>query len=269
MNDDFDLDAYFARIGWGGTVRRDLATVASVLRAHMARIPFENLDVLLGRPIRLDVEGVQRKLVQAGRGGYCFEHGTLLAAALESMGLRPRRHLARVTMVVPRDQAPRTHMFLTIALDEGSFVLDPGFGSLAPRVPVPFAEGETARIGDEAHELVRDGPWWVMRAHVGGKTVDAWASTMEDENLIDFELGNHFTSTHPSSPFVNRLTLRALTDDGRVTVMNRDVTVWRGTQSQAIQLADRDALRELLLASFGIDLPEVATLRVPSIPEWA
>ena len=268
MSDDFDLDAYLVRIQWGGALRHDRETLAGLLGAHMARIPFENLDVLLGRPIRLDLDGVQSKLVRAGRGGYCFEHATLLAAALEQLGFKPARHSARVTLFVPRSAAPRTHMFLTVPLAEGRFVLDPGFGALAPRLPVPLAEGEHAQIGAERHAMVRDGRFWAQRAQVGGAPVDAWASTLEEDYATDFELGNHYTATHPASPFVQRIMLRALTDGGRVTVLNRDVTVWRGNPPEPVQLADRSALRALLAEHFGFDLPEVERLRVPSIAQW-
>ena len=81
-------------------------------------------------------------------------------------------------------------------------------------------------------------------------------------------MANHFTSTWQDSPFVNRLMLRALTPEGRVTVMNRDVTVLRGDASDKHELADRAALRKLLTDHFGFDLPEVETLRVPGVPEW-
>jgi N-hydroxyarylamine O-acetyltransferase len=269
MTGSLDLDAYLDRIQWGGPVRHDLDTLTGLLRAHMTRIPFENLDVLLGRPIRLDLEGIQDKLVRASRGGYCFEHATLFAAALEQLGFEPVRHTGRVVLFVPRTAAPRTHMFLTVAVAEGTFVVDPGFGALAPRVPVPLVEGEQAQVGDETHRMVRDGRYWVLRAQVGAKSVDAWASTAEEEYPVDFEMGNHYTSTHPASPFVNRIMLRAFTDDGRVTVMNRDVTVWRGETPASTQLADRAALRALLVDRFGFDLPEVDRLRVPTIAEWA
>jgi N-hydroxyarylamine O-acetyltransferase len=82
-------------------------------------------------------------------------------------------------------------------------------------------------------------------------------------------MANHFTSTWADSPFVNRLMLRALTKDGRVTVMNRDVTVARGGRFDKTQLADRAALKALLADHFGIDLPDVDRLRVPSVPEWS
>lgn len=263
-----DLDAYFERIGWSGSTRPDMDTLAALLRAHMSRIPFENLDVLLGRRIRLDLEGLQQKLVRSRRGGYCFEHGTLFAAVLESLGFRLRRHTARVTMVVPRSESPRTHMLLTVALAEGTFVVDPGFGSLAPPFPVPLPDrGADAAVPD-THWMVRDGDCWILRARAGDATIDAWVSTLDADNPVDFEVGNHYTSTHPASGFVNRLALRALTADGRVTVMNRDVKVWHGDEAQSSQLSDRRELRALLVEHFGFDLPEVESLRVPSIPEW-
>jgi len=78
-----DLDAYFQRIDWSGGRDPTLATLAGLIKAHTARIPFENLDVLLGRTLRLDVEGLQDKIVGARRGGYCFEHASCLRPCLK------------------------------------------------------------------------------------------------------------------------------------------------------------------------------------------
>jgi N-hydroxyarylamine O-acetyltransferase len=263
-----DVDAYFARIEWGGTTRPTLETLAALLRAHMRHVPFENLDVLLGRPIRLDVDGLQRKLVHARRGGYCFEHATLFAAVLEALDFAPVRHSARVVLRVPRTASPRTHMFLTLAFPEGTYVVDPGFGSLAPEVPVPLDAATPALASDPLHTFIRDGPYWTLRGHTDDKVVDCWVSTLETDNPVDFEVANHYTSTHPSSAFVNNVMLRALTGEARVSVMNRDVTIREGAGVRTLQLADRAALRALLAECFGVDLPEVEMLRVPAIPEW-
>ena len=89
-----DLDAYFDRIQWRGQAAPTYATLAKLLDAHIANIPFENFDVLLGRAVRLDLAGLQAKLVQARRGGYCFEHATLFAAVLDALGFEPIRHAA-------------------------------------------------------------------------------------------------------------------------------------------------------------------------------
>ena len=92
----------------------------------MAAIPFENLDVLLGRGVRVDLESVTAKLVTARRGGYCFEHGTLFQAALRALGVEATAHAARVLLVAPKAEAPRTHMFLTVVDGGTTWVLDPG-----------------------------------------------------------------------------------------------------------------------------------------------
>jgi N-hydroxyarylamine O-acetyltransferase len=263
-----DLDAYFARIGFGDDVHVDLVTLASLLRAHMRRIPFENLDVLLGRGVDLELGALQKKLVAACRGGYCFEHATLFAAALDALGFAPVRHSARVVLVVPRTESARSHMFLTVRLPQGTFVVDPGFGSLASEVPVPLVDAGASPPRDASHWFVRDGAHWVLRARRDDAIVDCWVSTLEADNGIDFIVANHYVATHPASGFRQRLMLRALTANGSVSVMNRDVTFREDGATRSEQLADRAALRVLLREHFGFDLPEAETLVVPSIEGW-
>jgi N-hydroxyarylamine O-acetyltransferase len=268
MSDSPDLDAYFERIQWGGGTNPTFETLAGLLRAHLLQIPFENFDVLLGRGVRLDIAGVQAKLVHAHRGGYCFEHATLFAAVLEKLGFQTLRHTARVVIFAPITAAPRTHMFLTVRLPQGRFVVDPGFGPFASRIPIPLVDGAAPSGDHETHWMTRDGDRWMLRAQLGGKLMDAWVTTLEPEHPVDFEMGNYYTSTHPNSLFTNRLIIAALNEEGRVTAMNRDVNVWHGNTPSPAQLADRPALRELLITHFGFDLPEVEHLKVPAIPEW-
>ena len=268
MTSSIDLDAYFARIQWRGATMPTFETLAGILRAHMRRIPFENLDVLLGRGVRLDSDALQEKLVRSRRGGYCFEHATLFADVLEALGFAPVRHSARVVLIAPRTASPRTHMFLTVPLAEGTFVVDPGFGALAPNAPVELVDASQHDVVGRSHWMVRDGAYWTLRARTDDNVVDCWVTTIEADNAIDFVVANHYTSTHPDSAFVNRIMLRALTDTGRIAVMNRDVTIRTGGASRTMQLADRAALRALLTEHFDFDLPEVEALRVPSIDEW-
>src|SRR5262245_25657315 len=130
----------------------------------MRAIPFENLDVLLGCGVRIDLDSVFAKLVVAGRGGYCYEHSTILAAALAQAGFAPIAHSARVVMVVARSAAPRTHMFLSVSIDGTQYVLDPGFGGHGPLVPLPLVEGRETREGSDVHRFVRRDE--IGRAHV-------------------------------------------------------------------------------------------------------
>ena len=267
----FDLDAYLARIAGGSGPLGPLSTiddVAAMMRAHMAAIPFENLDVLLGRGVRVDLESVTAKLVTARRGGYCFEHGTLFQAALRALGVEATAHAARVLLVAPKSEAPRTHMFLTVEDGGTTWVLDPGFGGPGPIVPVPLVERQEARHEQDVHRLVRRDGEWVLEGLMKGAMTALWTSSLEPQFPVDFALANHYVSTFPESPFATRLMIRALTPEGRVSAMNREVTVKHGNVSETYQLADRAALRRLVAGHFGFDLPEIDRLRVPSVPEW-
>ena len=267
MTVTIDLDAYFRRIQWSGGRDATFATLAGLIEAHTAHVPFENLDVLLGRGVRLDLDWLQAKIVGAGRGGYCFEHATLFGAVLETLGFQVSRHAARVVLFGPLADAKRDHMFLTVTIDGTAYVVDPGFGPYAARFPVPLADTPP---GQSTHWMRRDGDFWyhhVTRAD--RESVAGWASTLEMETPKDFEVFNHYIASHPQSPFVNWIFLSKVTPEGRVNVMNRNVTLLRTDGApEASELPDRSALRTLLRDRFGFDLPEAETMTVPAIPEW-
>lgn len=257
-----DRDAYLARIGWDGPLHPNLATLSGLLLAHTGSIHFENFDCLLGRPIRLDLESIQAKLIGARRGGYCFEHATLFAAVLRSIGFDPVAHTARVIAFSPRSEAPRTHMFLTVAVGGVRYLVDPGFGFYGSPQPVPVG-GETA-----THRLVRDDDVWVLYATRDDALFPAWVTTLEADNHVDFEMGSYFTSTHPGSPFTQTILASARTADGRVNIMGNRVSRVGGGERMAVELDDRAALRAVVRESFGFDLPELERMVVPAVPGW-
>lgn len=267
MSDSLDLDAYFARICWHGSTAPTYATLAGLLAHHLRYIPFENFDVLLGRGIRIDLAALQAKLVQARRGGYCFEHASLFAAVLDALGFAPIRHAGRVIAFRPRNEAPRTHMFLSVRIDDVRYIVDPGFGPYASPAPLPL-DGSPVPAGQPTHHIAREGTSWVLHATRDGADLPAWISTLDIEVPIDFEVANHFTATHPASQFRNSIFASAVTPDGRVSIMNRDVTHISGERITKFELPDRHALRMLAAKHFGFDLPEIETLAVPAIPGW-
>ena len=250
-----NLDPYFDRIRWRGSRAATPEVLAGLVAHHVQAIPFENLDVLLGNRPQLDLGSLERKLVDARRGGYCYEHSTLFAAVLTEIGFAVRTHSARVVMVAPRSAAPRTHMFLSV----GDVVLDPGFGAAAATLPVPL-DGTPAG----AYRITRDGGEIVLE-HEGKRL---WTSSLEHDIPIDFEMANHFTATHPASHFTQGVMMRAYTADGQVRIRNRDVTLIRGGETQTFQLADRKQLRETVATHFGFDLPAIETMHVPAVVEW-
>src|SRR6516225_6723599 len=118
-----DLDSYLARVQYAGVLRASAEVLRELHLAHATHIPFENLDILLGRPIRLDLESLQAKLVHGKRGGYCFEQNLLFAAVLERLGFSVTCLAARVRLGTTR-LLPRTHMLLKVDVDGGSWLVD-------------------------------------------------------------------------------------------------------------------------------------------------
>jgi N-hydroxyarylamine O-acetyltransferase len=267
MAKPLDVDAYLARVNYTGPRTADYNTLSSILRSHIASIPFESFDVLLGRPIRLDPEALQAKIVANRRGGYCFEHGSLMYAALQAIGFAPIRHASRVVLFEQRHESVRQHMFLTVAIDGVTYVIDPGFGPFACPFPIPV-DGSPVPTSAPTHRLSREGNDWILYVTQEGKQVPGWISTMEEEYPVDFEMMNYYISTHPASFFTHNILASAVTHEGRINVMNQDVNIIRDGAGESVRLTDRKGLRALIAQHFGFDLPELETMRVDGVPEW-
>ncbi|MEV4573435.1 arylamine N-acetyltransferase [Nonomuraea jabiensis] len=211
--DKLDLEAYLARIGHDGPLASTYETLRALHLAHVRSIPFENLDVVLGRGVALDMGSLQDKLVTGGRGGYCHEQNLLFAAALERLGFVLTRHLARIRL--GRRHLPRSHATLTVEADGRTWLADVGFGGEGLVVPIAFEDGATARSGPWEWRLGRDGDFWVL--HAGPAELYAFRPD-EPHYPSDFEVANFYVANSPRSPFVHHVLAQRTTADARLRV---------------------------------------------------
>src|ERR1700754_2100183 len=111
------IASYLRRIGLAPAdgLAADAGTLRTLHRAHAYALPFENIDPVLGTVPSLTAAGLDAKMVRGERGGYCYEHNTLLANALTALGFGVRLLAGRV-LVGTDDLAsrPRTHMALLV-----------------------------------------------------------------------------------------------------------------------------------------------------------
>ncbi len=248
-----DLNAYMTRIDYSGSREAALPVLAAVHRAHLAAIPFENLDVLRGRTPRLDLPSLEEKLVRSRRGGYCFEHNTLFAAVLGALGFQVTCLEARVRPPGATRVLPRTHMVLRVDLDRRELLADVGFGGDGPLEPVPM-DGTTVDQSGELYRVVEEGRLRVLqRSHDRGWR-DLYAFTLEEALPVDFEVANHYTSTYPQSPFVTTLTAQVSPAGERRILRHRTLTVRRDGVETVREVADHE-LSALLAHQFGIEQP--------------
>src|SRR5262245_47039334 len=258
MAETIDLDGYFRRIGYGGSRAPTLETLRALQLRHALAIPFENLDPLRRRPVRLDLASLEAKLVRGGRGGYCFEHNLLFKAALDALGFRVAGMAARVLWNVPDGVTlPRTHMLLRVALDGQDYIADVGFGGQTPTAPLWLVGDIEQATPHEPFRLRADHGGFLMQVQLGG----AWRSLhrfdLQEQTLADYEMANWFISTHPDSRFVNNLTAALPTPDRRYALFNREFAVHRlGGPSEHRRLSGPAEIRQILQDVFGLILPE-------------
>ena len=248
-----DLDAYLERIGYRGELRPDSSTLAGLHLAHATHIPFENLDVLLGRPIRLDPASLHAKLVAGGRGGYCFEHNLLFASVLRSLGFPVATLAARVryrtTLVLPR-----THMLLLVRADGGDWLTDVGFGGEGLLLPVPFGTAEPSRQFAWTYRVAEHGGGWLLQSLRDGAWLDLYAFTREPQEIADYEMANYYVSTHPSSRFVQTLTVQLPGSEVRHVLRDRELMQDRGSTTTTRTIAGDEELLAVLAQTFGLHL---------------
>ncbi|GHF23996.1 arylamine N-acetyltransferase [Streptomyces mashuensis] len=252
--DELDLDAYLARIGYEGPVRPDLATLRAVHRAHVAAIPFENLEVILGRPVLLDLKSLQDKMVAQRRGGYCYEQNSLLAAALERIGFSVTGLGARVRMRADR-MRPVTHMALRVEADGEAWLCDVGFGGEGLVEPLRLVDGEQAVQGAWTYALAHEGDGvHVLRTLGPEGWTDVYAFGPEQRFPVDYGQMNYYTSTHPDSPFVSRVIVQQTGPDVRRALVGPVLVVTRPDGPAEQRVVTEAELAEALRSEFGIGL---------------
>lgn len=202
-----DLDAYLRRIAYSGPLQRSLTTLRALQRAHLNAIVFENLDVILGNGIRIDLASIQNKLVLAQRGGYCHEHNILFATVLARLGFEVTGHSAR--MLMGNDEsvlAAVGHTMLMVHLDGQDWLVDVGVGNTGPREPIALSEGQTLSHDAWQYRLDRTAlKRWVLRYRRSEDWFNVYQFSNEPYFQADYELHNYHVSTHPGSPFVRRI----------------------------------------------------------------
>jgi N-hydroxyarylamine O-acetyltransferase len=247
-----DLEAYFLRIQWQGDRTPTLPTLQGLQTAHLAAIPFENLDVQMGIPIRLDLASLQDKLVRRRRGGYCFEQNSLFAEVLRTLGFQVALREARVRRGAPR-LLPRTHLALEVALPEGPSLADVGFGSDGPLGPIPM-DGQEVRRGWECCRILAEGPRQVLQILRPEGWLDLYALEPGTVHPVDLDMASHYTSTHPDSRFVRTLAVQRTLREGRWSLHNLELA-FRGPDREELRTLEAAELLPALRRHFGLEIP--------------
>jgi N-hydroxyarylamine O-acetyltransferase len=253
-----DLPAYLERIGYDGPLTPTSDTLGALMRAHLDAIPFEGLDPVLGRPVPVDTESVQDKLVRRRRGGYCHEHNTLFASVLDRLGYSVTGRSARMLMGGDeREMGPVGHTVLSVALDGADWHVDVGIGNFGPRGPIPVVDGAEVATGPWEYRMDRsDRGHWVLRL----RRPEGWFTliqfTEERYYRADIAVHNYVASTDPGSPFTQQIVVHHDGEDVRRTLNGLTLTTYRPGGARSRREITAEEVPETLRTVFGLTLPE-------------
>ena len=253
-----DLSAYLTRIGYAGDLTPTRETLAAVQRAHLLAIPYENLDVQLGRPRTTAVAEAYAKMVGGRRGGWCYDMNGLLGWALKEMGFSVRRLATGVYRSGSGDEAVGNHLVLRVDFEDGLLLADAGLAG-GPFTPYPAVEGEFSAHGFNFRlEAVEDG-WWRLHNHPAGMAPNFDFHLERTDEAALSRVCQHL-QTDPQSIFVQNLVCQKFTPDGEIQLRGR---VLRRTTPAGVDesvLGSADEFMALLGSEFDIDEPEAAGL---------
>ena len=266
MSQKVNLNAYFERIGFAGSIAPTLATLELIHALHPAAIPFENLNPLLGLPVNLDLPSIERKLLSERRGGYCFEHNLLLMAVLRELDFTVRGLAARVVWTDPAAvDRPPTHMLLAVDIGGASYIADVGFGGLTLTAPLKLKSDVEQPTPHETFRLSGGDPDWTLEARIEGEWRALYVFDTIEHSADFYEDPNQWLSTDPASPFRKELRVALSPSGKRLALRNHRLSIHTGGEPSDVRLLTSVAeLREALSGSFGIQLPP-AELRDPAL----
>lgn len=255
-----DARAYLRRIGIDEWLEPTAANLMRIQKAHLYSVPYENLDILLGRPIRLEKEALYEKIVVRRRGGYCFEVNELLGHLLRELGYGVTDLFGRFLRGESGIPMRRHHVLMVKCADDDTpWLADVGVGTGSPTLPVRMTEGAELQDGVVTYRLMkRDFFGWVLEEYKKGEWGPVYSFTEEPNAPIDY-LTASFWCEHAAESIFNKAAMVSLrTETGRRTIDGGEARIFDGNDVRVIALKDWAEKEKILREWFGIALEDGA-----------
>lgn len=258
-----NTNLYLRRLGFDTTPPPTLDTLRQLQLRHTGVFPFENLATITGAPVLIDLPSIEEKTLFGGRGGYCYELNHLFFALLLELGFDARAISGRVVMNQPEGSwTARTHRLSLVTIDGVRYIADVGFGGMVPTAPLLLDSEDEQPTPHEPYciEKLIDG--YLLRAKVAGEWRPMYLFDLQRQEHIDYTVGNWYVSTHPDSPFAQRLMVARTGDGWRKTLNNGSFAIHHmGADSERREVADIDELMKLLGREFDLQVPDSPRVR--------
>jgi len=257
---DVNLNAYFERLGFSGSIAPNLTTLETLHALHPAAIPFENLSPLMDQPVLLDQQSLEQKLIYDRRGGYCFEHNLLFMRVLRELDYTVRGYAARSLWGhAPDAVRPVSHMMLVVDIGGISYLCDVGFGATTPTAPLKLRADIEQTTPHETFRLTAVGEAFRLDVLIGEEWRPMYQFDLIEQTEEDYAaLSDIIAADHRAR---NLLTAARAEKGVRHTLaLNRLSTYTVGAERERRDLSSVAEMRDVLANVFGINLPPAELL---------
>jgi N-hydroxyarylamine O-acetyltransferase len=257
------LKLYLQRLGFDSAPPATLETLRQLQLRHTGVFPFENLATIAGAPVLIDLPSIEQKILLGGRGGYCYELNHLFFALLLELGFDARAISGRVVMNQPEGSwTARTHRLSLVTIDGERYITDVGFGGMVPTAPLLLDTETEQATPHEPYRLEHQAGGYMLRANVAGEWRPMYLFDLQRQEDIDYTVGNWYVSTHPESPFTQRVMVARTGDGWRKTLNNGSFAIHHtDAESERREVTEVDELIDVLQREFGLDVSNLPRIR--------
>ncbi|MEW6406063.1 MAG: arylamine N-acetyltransferase, partial [Chloroflexota bacterium] len=250
-----NIPAYLSRINYDKPVMADISTLCGLQTAHMLTVPFENLDIGLKCPLRIDVESLRQKIVINRRGGFCYELNGLFAWLLKAIGFD-------VTYLNARDYnevdgsfgIDFDHLVLLVCVagESTRWLVDVGWGdTFTQPLDIDYPDEQVQGLRGYWLEPFKDGYQLWQRNFEGSRERQYYFDLTAHSFPSEYEATCLYHQTSPKSIFTQKRITTRLTEEGRISLDHEKLIVTKNG-AREVRLVAEEERPSLLLQHFGI-----------------
>ncbi|MCI5083730.1 MAG: arylamine N-acetyltransferase [Saprospiraceae bacterium] len=253
------IEAYLQRIGLDHQPTPQLQSLQLLQRQHLINVPFENLDIHLGRPITLNYYHIYEKIVQLDRGGFCYELNGLFYFLLKELGFEVKRISAMTYNEQHGYRYEYDHLALLVQTEGQEWLTDVGFGRFS-LVPLSLNTNQVQTDGRQQYLLrpyeAKDGYTEVLSKKIGAEEdwKPCYIFTKVERMVEEFADMCHYHQTNPESHFLKGPMCTRATEDGRVTIWKNKLKIEQGETINEVPINSDKVLWEKLKAHFNVHI---------------
>lgn len=249
-----NIEAYIKRINYKGNLIPNLEVLKHLQKSHLLNVPFENLDIHYKSPIDLNFDKFYQKVVEKGRGGFCYELNGLFDRLLQKLGYNTKIISARVYDNKKNEfGAEYDHLAIIVEINQKEYLVDVGFGEFTfYPLKLEIDNIQSDPRGNFVIEKYDNDYLKVSKIKEETKSFE-YIFTMKKRALSEFTEMCNYHQTSANSHFTQKKLISRPTESGRVTITGNTLKITEGSEIIEEHQFNNKDFGKYLLNYFNID----------------